>query len=243
MGPYNKNRPGCLYEQMVMPIRDYAIKGVLWYQGENDVHHASLYSRLFETLITEWRKIWGQDIPFIFAQLAPFGEWLALDGKLFPEIRMQQEIISKTVPNCYMISTSDVGMRYDIHPKEKKALGHRFFLQAMDKVYGKTCLADAPQLHRITVMNNQIELQFCNAGTGLQLDGDVLPLFEVRCNGEVVSLLRLDALQDSVFLTSSTPLKGTVTVSFVQTPYYEVTLRNSAGLPAVPLHKRVKVEM
>ena len=122
MGPYNKNRPGCLYEQMVKPIRDYAIRGVLWYQGENDVHHAPLYSALFETLISEWRKIWGMELPFLFAQLAPFERWLALDGASFPEVRRQQELVRKTVPNCCMISTSDVGSRYDIHPKEKKTL-------------------------------------------------------------------------------------------------------------------------
>lgn len=145
MGPYHKNRPGCLYEQMILPIRDYAIKGVLWYQGENDVHHAPLYSCLFTALIAQWRNIWGPDIPFIFAQLAPFERWLTLDGEGFPELRRQQELVSRTVPNCWMISTSDAGMRYDIHPKEKKVLGHRFFLQAVDKVYGKSCLADAPE--------------------------------------------------------------------------------------------------
>ena len=234
MGPYNKNRPGCLYEQMVAPIKDCAIKGVLWYQGENDVHHASLYSRLFETLITEWRKIWGEDIPFIFAQLAPFGQWLALDGKRFPEIRRQQEIVSKTVPNCYMISTSDVGMRYDIHPKEKKELGHRFFLQAMDKVYGCHCLADAPENVEVTVEENYIRILFANTGAGLQVEGERAALFEVVLNGTPVPIKNMNVLRNTIVLTCEDTLKGALRVSFAEDPYYEVNLYNSAGIPMKP---------
>ena len=239
MGPYNKNRPGCLYEQMITPIRDYAIKGVLWYQGENDVHHALLYSALFETLISEWRKVWGVDIPFIFAQLAPFDRWLALDGTLFPEIRRQQEIVSKTVPNCYMVSTSDVGMRYDIHPKEKKTIGHRFFLQAMDKVYGQSCLADAPEVSEVRISGNTVELKFINTGTGLQGGGEILPLFEIICNSEVD---HIDMSGDVVSLTVRGNLKSPVKISFAQIPYYEIGLYNSAMIPAIPFSIVVEVE-
>lgn len=234
MGPYNKNRPGCLYEQMVAPIKDCAIKGVLWYQGENDVHHAPLYSKLFETLIFEWRKIWGQDIPFIFAQLAPFGEWLALDGKLFPEIRMQQEIISKTVPNCYMISTSDVGMRYDIHPKEKKILGHRYFLQAMDKIYGMHCLADAPMLHSVDVSENEIKLTFGNIGTNMYIEASDFTLFELYHEVERISIVSAEKKDNIIVLRTSHKIPMPVTISFGYTPYYQVHLYNSAKIPCVP---------
>lgn len=240
MGPYNKNRPGCLYEQMVTPIRHYAIKGVLWYQGENDVHHAAIYSNLFRTLIAEWRKIWGADIPFIFAQLAPFDCWLALDGELFPEIRWQQEIVSKTVPHCWMISTSDVGMRYDIHPKEKKALGHRFFLQAMDKVYGKACLADAPEVKDIAISDNKIRLQFADSGNELKLNEEVAHWLSITQNGQPISVEHIDVIADTVILTTSINLKGSVRIMVAQTPYYEVTLYNRAQIPAKPFSRTVE---
>lgn len=241
MGPYNKNRPGCLYEQMVMPIRDYAISGVLWYQGENDVHHASLYSALFTTLISEWRKLWGADIPFIFAQLAPFDRWLALDGKLFPEIRQQQEIVSKSVPGCWMISTSDVGMRYDIHPKEKKTLGHRFFLQAMDKVYDRPCLADAPELQDVAITDNKICMQFSNVGKELHLDGEAADWVSISQNGQPVPVERMEVLADTVTLTTNRNLTGSVEIRFAQTPYYAITLYNQAEIPATPFSRTVEV--
>ena len=234
MGPYNKNRPGCLYVQMIAPIRNSAIKGVLWYQSENDVHHAPLYSKLFETLISEWRKIWGQDIPFIFAQLAPFGEWLALDGAIFPEIRRQQEIVSKTVPDCYMISTSDVGMRYDIHPKEKKELGHRFFLQAMDKVYGKSTLADAPMIVGGRIEYNQVVLKFKNSGCGLKLQGDSAGLFDVYQSDNRIRPKGIYVSDNTVVLCFEQRITAPVRIEFAQTSYYEVSIFNSAGLPALP---------
>lgn len=234
MGPYNKNRPGCLYEQMVMPIRDCAIKGVLWYQGENDVHHASLYSRLFETLISEWRKIWGQDIPFIFAQLAPFERWLALDGDLFPEIRHQQEIVSKAVPNCHMISTSDVGMRYDIHPKEKKVLGHRFFLQAMDKIYGKHCLADAPTLQGVEIKGNEIKLTIGNVGADMHMELSDFTLFELCHDRKVIPIVCTEKNGNMIVLKTSHKITKPITISFGYTPYYQVQLCNSAKIPCIP---------
>ncbi len=106
------NRPGALYETMMKKIIGYTVKGVVWYQGESDEHHCELYSKLFTKMIECWRSYWKEEFPFIFVQLAPFE-----DGKNYPELRRQQEIVEKTVSNTYMISIPDAGMRKDIHPK------------------------------------------------------------------------------------------------------------------------------
>lgn len=234
MGPYNKNRPGCLFEQMITPIQNYAIKGVLWYQGENDVHHALQYSNLFKTLIYEWRKIWGEDIPFLFAQLAPFGEWLALDGEQFPEIRKQQDMVSKTVSNCYMIATSDVGMRYDIHPKEKKVLGHRYFLQAMDKVYGKHCLADAPVPSGVEIEGNIIKLNMRNCGAGISMESSDFELFELHHNGEEIPIVSVRKGGNTIVLETKDEIKRPLSIRFGQMPYYRIGLYNSEKIPSIP---------
>lgn len=241
MGPYNKNRPGCLYEYMVKPIRDYAVRGVIWYQGENDVHHAPLYSTLFTKLIEEWRKLWGADLPFLFAQLAPFDCWLALNGAAFPEIRRQQERVSKSVKNCWMIATSDVGMRYDIHPKEKKALGRRFCLQALDKVYGHPCLADAPEIREAKLRGNMVQVWFSNAGTGLHTEGNVLPLFSASQNGTPLELRAVQVSGDMLTLAVAQKTDAPVDLTFAACPYYKVTLYNSAGIPANPFSVTVEV--
>lgn len=234
MGPYNKNRPGCLFEQMVLPIRDYAIKGVLWYQGENDVHHAPLYQTLFTTLIREWRKLWGPDLPFLFAQLAPFERWLALDGDKFPEIRRQQDLVSRTVDNCWMISTADAGMRYDIHPKEKKVLGHRFFLQAMDKVYGRACPADGPEAAAAELRGDGIHIRFRNAGESLCVQGDLLPLFSVVQDQEALTPEDIRVEADMLILAVRLKGESPVALSFGEVPYADAALYNGAMIPAKP---------
>lgn len=234
IGPYNKNRPGCLFEEMVQPIREFSLKGVLWYQGENDVHHAPLYSRLFTVLIEQWRKLWGEDLPFLFAQLAPFDCWLALDGVDFPEIRRQQDTVSRTVPSCWMISTSDAGMRYDIHPKEKKALGHRFFLQAMDKVYGRHCLADAPEVLSAEREKDAVSIRFRYAGEGLRAAGDLRPLFQMIQNGAALEIQKAEVQGDVLRLSADLSDNLPISVHFAQLPFYEVTLYNSAMIPAKP---------
>ena len=233
MGPYNKNRPGCLFEQMIGPIRNCKVRGVLWYQGENDVHHAPLYSLLFTNLITQWRKLWGEDLPFIFAQLAPFGEWLALDGADFPEIRRQQQTAADTIPGCYMISTSDVGMRYDIHPKEKKVLGHRYFLQAMDKVYGQPTLAEAPVMDKGYIDRDRIVLEYRNSGQGLTLQGKAKG-FVIWQDDKRLEPEEVVVAGRTTVLRFDRQIKAPVRIEFAQTPYYEVNICNSAGIPALP---------
>src|SRR5262249_34999423 len=65
-----KSRPGALFNGMVAPLAPFAIKGVLWYQGEANVGFAEQYRVLFPTLIKSWRKAWSRDdLPFLFVQL------------------------------------------------------------------------------------------------------------------------------------------------------------------------------
>lgn len=146
MGPYNINRPGGLYHQMLEPLIPFAIKGVLWYQGESDAYHADLYDKLMTSLVACWRDKWKDEFPFLFVQLAPFGVWLDCDSKRYTQVREKQEIVNKTVPHTGMISIMDIGAYYDIHPKQKMEVGRRLALLARGKVYGEDILCESPEL-------------------------------------------------------------------------------------------------
>lgn len=41
-------------------IATYAMRGVIWYQGESNAHDAAPHDQLFPALIAEWRRAWGQ---------------------------------------------------------------------------------------------------------------------------------------------------------------------------------------
>ena len=120
MGPYNINRPGGLYHQMLEPLIPFAIKGAVWYQGETDAGHADIYDKLMTAMITFWREKWNDQFPFLFVQLAPFGVWLACDSKGYTQVRKKPEMVSKTVPRTGMVSIMEIGSYYDIHPKLKR---------------------------------------------------------------------------------------------------------------------------
>src|SRR5207249_1721804 len=76
-GPENQNSPSVLYNGMIVPLEPYAIRGVIWYQGESNAGRAVQYQTLFPAMIRNWRQDWEQrsargDFPFLFVQLAPF---------------------------------------------------------------------------------------------------------------------------------------------------------------------------
>jgi sialate O-acetylesterase len=58
---------------MIAPLMPFAIKGVIWYQGEADTANtpqAGRYATLLQAMIKDWRAQWKQgDFPFIFVQL------------------------------------------------------------------------------------------------------------------------------------------------------------------------------
>ena len=46
---------------MIAPLQPYALRGIIWYQGEDGGHK---YEASFSALIAGWRKSWGLgDIP------------------------------------------------------------------------------------------------------------------------------------------------------------------------------------
>lgn len=242
MGPFHKNRPAGLYRHMFLPIAHYGLKGVLWYQGENDDHHPEMYAALFARLTARWRSMLeDSSLPFLCAQLAPFERWMALGGERFPIVREQQNLACKTIPGCYLTSTMDIGMRFDIHPKEKKELGRRFFLLAADKIYGMHRLSEPPEaVYAEKRGNTQIAIRFLNCGDGLRITDDVLPLFSVIQNNREKELLSAAVCGDELEITAGALTREPVTINFAQMPYECVSLYNSAGLPAKPFRITVK---
>ena len=72
LGKKSYVRPSGLYTTMLEKVIPYGIKGVIWYQGEEDTNKSTLYQALFSRLIENWREEWGNPkLPFIFVQL-PF---------------------------------------------------------------------------------------------------------------------------------------------------------------------------
>jgi len=108
-----------MFNGMIAPVVGLAIRGVLWYQGESITAPRELFPHWNETLITDWRKLWGRELPFYFCQLS--AQQAASNG---PDVRAwQAEALA--LPGTGMAVTIDVGDEKNVHPKNKAPVGNR----------------------------------------------------------------------------------------------------------------------
>ena len=235
IGPMDQRRPCVLYDTMVKRIMGYTAKGVLWYQGEADEVHPDSYALLFSQVVKCWRKGWGQELPFLTVQLAPFGEWLGNTGKEFPRLRRQQELASKLTEGVWLASIMDAGMERDIHPKTKRAAGERLALLALGKIYGKSVLCDAPESAGARWEKDRITVYFAHAGEGLYCAGEGNPAgITLLADGKETDFQA--EIRDCRLIVHTPDLTGYrhVQLDYAQLPYVEADLYNSVGLCAKP---------
>jgi sialate O-acetylesterase len=164
-------KPVGLYYAMIAPLKNYGIKGILWYQGESSTSKPLEYAALMETLIENWRTQWNQkNLPFLFVQLANFMEPKSEPSESnWAELRQQQKNILK-VPNTGMVVAIDLGEWNDIHPLNKYDVGKRLALQARKIVYGeKDLVASGPLFKAMRKKENKLILRFTDVGTGLMI--------------------------------------------------------------------------
>lgn len=235
LGPKSEKRPGGVYRSMLCQVAPYTVRGVLWYQGENDDKHADVYHVVLKELIHCWRDLWEEQLPFLIVGLAPFAS-MELGGKNpFYVLRSEQEWVSRNVENVWMASIMDAGMRQDIHPKRKRPVGERLALLARGHVYGEDILCDAPVCDRMTVETGKITLHFVHAGDGLALAGERCNALEITADGKELTDYALHAGADQIEVCSDKITKDSrVKVLFAWQDYCEVNLYNSAGLSAAP---------
>lgn len=237
---------------------------MIWYQGESDDHHASIYARLFRTMIENWREAWTIKnaaqvrLPFLFVQLAPYGVWMVNTSENYPELRRQQQAVADTVPDTHMITIGDVGNVYDIHPKAKRQVGDRLALLARKYIYHETgLLADAPRAIRLERRADILRVCFANADglylrpegfnsyNGFSMDA-IEPALRPPVLGGVGGLCVLadgkplfDAHctveKDALVIQSEALVSANqIAVEFAQTPFYRVNLFNRSDIPALP---------
>ena len=174
IAPYYR-QPSVLFNGMINPLVGYGMRGALWYQGEANIFRAAQYAPLFQTLIRDWREQWGDEFPFIWAQL-PGLETIRPSWPLLREAQAK----ALDLPNTAMAVTIDVGEQHDIHPRNKQAVGHRMALAARGLVYLEDIPYMAPLFSGMTVDGSRCRIEFSNAGEGLTtIDGAMPAGFEL----------------------------------------------------------------
>jgi sialate O-acetylesterase len=171
-----QHMPAGAYQGMIHALTRFRIRGLLWYQGENNAREgaagAAEYADLQTRLITGWRAVWAQpDLPFLFVQLPNFAEPRDPTGASWAWFR-EGQARTLAVPHTGMAVTIDVGEPDQIHPRNKQAVGHRLARLALADIYQQKVAAHAPVLDKHWIKSGEIHLSFKNADGGLVARGD-----------------------------------------------------------------------
>lgn len=228
--------PSLLFNGMINPLTQFAIKGVLWYQGEANVSESLRYKPLFQDLILDWRKKWGYDFSFIWVQLPGFNATTSTPQE--SQWAEQRDVQNSTlsVPNTAQVVIYDLGDALNLHPTNKKDVGFRMCQNALRLNYGQTNLSAGPVLTKMTVSGSSLVLEFSNAGTGLS----------AKNNGGVLNGFTIAGLDRKFYNATATISGNKLTVSspsvsnpaIVRYGWYEnpiqANLVNSDGYLASP---------
>ena len=243
-------KPVGLFNGMIAPLQNYTIQGVIWYQGESNTDKPGVYATLFPLMIRDWRDRWNLGkFPFLYVQLANFMEptteptesnWAALR-------EAQRQTL--TLPNTAMAVAIDVGEWNDVHPLNKKTVGHRLALAAQKVAYNDDDVAySGPMIDSVQVKKNKAILSFTHTAGGLKIKSDAMKA-ETNPGGFTI------AGADRTFVKSEARISDTkdkiiVWNERVSNPVYirygwannpaNANLYNEEGLPASPFKVKVK---
>lgn len=245
-------RPRCvtLHNGMIHPLRPFAMRGVLWYQGENNAGNAAdgiQYLEKKRAMISDWRNWFGDpELPFYFVQLAswqkPSSDPANADGWSFFR-DAQRRCLS--LPNTGMAVAIDIGDAEDIHPKNKFDVGERLARWALANQYGKKIEVSGPLYRGLKVTGNKAIVEFDHVGDGLMVgrkrgldvvvrDGEPLKRFAIAGSDRVWKWA-VATIDGATVVCSHPEIQNPVAVRYAFSMNPEgANLYNRDGLPASP---------
>lgn len=229
--------PANLFNGMIAPLIPYAMRGAIWYQGENNAGSANpeLYNVQLPLLVKDWRQRWGLgDFPFAWVQLPNFKKRNDDPGAPSTWAIVREAMLrSLNVPNTGMAIIIDSGEEANIHPKNKQVVGARLALWAKAKVYGQKIPFSGPLPGPHTIKGNEVTISFTNADGGLVAKGGDLKGFAVAGSDKKWVWAKARIEGDKV-IVSSPDVAAPVAVRYAFGDNPDCNLTNGAGLPASP---------
>jgi sialate O-acetylesterase len=160
---------------------------------------------------------------------------------------------AKSVPNCALAVSIDVGDPKDVHPKGKEPVGQRLALAARKFVYGEVSLvASGPMFREAKADGATMRVRFDEIGSGLtigqapwraagdaQWPQDRLVGFVLAGEDGQWHDAEAKIEGDSVIVTSAAVAKP-VAVRYAWANSPRCNLYNREGLPALPFRSDVK---
>ena len=232
------------FEAGILPLDHYPITGVIWYQGESNAERVEVHEDLFPLLVDSWRNYFSQDgrtgsamtttvipgltgnLPFYYVQLS------SLNRPSWPIFRDSQRRLLASRPGLGMAVTSDLGDPADVHYRQKRPVGERLALQALEKHYGRAVKADGPLAKEATLVGQEVSIEFYPQEALCSADGGPVVGFEVQdATDGLFHAVEAEIDGSRVFLNCSA-IKRPIAVRYAWQPFTRANLVNAAGLPA-----------
>ena len=226
--------PSSLHNGMIAPLEPFAIRGVIWYQGESNSGQSAAYQKLLPAMIADWRRVWGEKLPFLFVQLAPY-------RGTHPAFREAQLRIWQKTPDTAMIITTDVGAADNIHPTHKRPVGERLALAARALSYGERIEYSGPVFDSINIEDGRAVIAFTHTGGGLIAKSGALKGFTIAgADGKFVPADAVIEGETVVVTSKSITNPADVRIAWAMVP--DANLFNREGLPAAPFRSDAPVQ-
>lgn len=167
--PDGPKRPGNLANGMLATVAPFAIRGAIWYQGENDTTWVpEKYDERLSVMVNDWRDWWNNSsLAFGVVQLASHQNPVdAPSDDPWAKLRESQRRFVRNDPHAGLAVTIDVGEANDIHPFDKETVGQRLARWALTDVYGKIALRGGPEPVDAT-FDEKVSIRFQSEGGGL----------------------------------------------------------------------------
>ncbi|MDP3311725.1 sialate O-acetylesterase [Lutibacter sp.] len=202
--PVNGNLlPTICYNALINPLTNFAFKGVLYCQGENNTGRAYQYRKTFPLLINDWRKKFGKpNMPFYYVQLSSLKTGgNSNEGCSWAELR-EAQTMTLSLPNTRMVVTTDIGNPSDIHPTNKQDVGKRLAAIALKNVYNKNIVCSGPSFKAMEIQGNQIIATFENTGSGLSTSDKYgyVKGFEIAGNNQIFYYAKAQIVNNKVVI-------------------------------------------
>ena len=234
-----------IWNGRMAPIAGYRTKGFIWYQGCSNMDQ-ECYDKLQTSMVKLWREAWTvrgipdqpEDMPFIFALLAPY-EHGDRNGRKRPHFIESQLRSLKTIPNSYAVCTETLGDLGTIHPAKKKEVGDMMALRALQSVYGQNLGFDIelPELKSVEYLEDgRAKVTLTHVWSNLQsITARGITGFELAGEDRVFHLA--DAEVDgngSTIYVKCADVPHPVAVRYAFRNWMGANLQTSMGIPVPP---------
>ena len=236
--------PSELYNAMIHPLVPFALRGMLWYQGESNIIDADDGARYCDkmlALVRGWRTLWQRDTAFYFVQVAPHLYHVVrpatvVSPEATPRLWEAQAAAARLLPHAGMIVTTDlVDDLMDIHPRNKKDVGERLARLALVNDYGHTgSETSGPVFRGLELAGPRAILHFDHGAAGLRsTDEKPLTWFTVA-GADGVFFPAAATIEGDTVVVTSPRVSAPAVVHFAWDEAARPNFANTAGLPAEP---------